>query len=49
MTQCASYIQDRLCCRAEHVNFARDEADGSTMRTTHCEHAAGLNTCTAVR
>ena len=46
MTKCQPTTQDQLCCRAQHVNLARDAADGGASRTMHCGHSVGSNaTC----
>ena len=45
MTACAPFTQAQLCCRAEHVNFARDTADAGGNANAHCGHAAGQSTC----
>ena len=45
MTACQPFTQLQICCRAEHVNLARDAADAGGNATTHCTHAAGQNTC----
>jgi hypothetical protein len=46
MTKCAPLSQGALCCRAEHVNFARDAGDAGAAKSTHCGHATGTTaTC----
>jgi hypothetical protein len=43
MTKCSTTTQDQLCCRAQHVNLARDAGDAGTSRSTHCGHSVGGN------
>jgi hypothetical protein len=45
MTKCALYTQAQLCCRAEHVNLARDAAEAGSSAATHCGHATGMDPC----
>jgi hypothetical protein len=45
MSACASLNQAALCCRAQHVNLARD-ADGGADISMHCGHSTGMSPCT---
>jgi len=47
MTQCASYAQAPLCCRAQHVYLARDSAEAGSPGDTsmHCGHSTGIDPC----
>jgi hypothetical protein len=42
MTACGTFNLEQVCCRAEHVNLARDTADAGGNATLHCNHSIGM-------
>jgi hypothetical protein len=38
---CSTWVDAKLCCRAEHVGLA-ENANNMNQMSTHCGHAVGV-------